>query len=119
MLTEHLQPLQALVVGPTEGEQTLITSQSNRCRGIVNCLIRLKGIERIKIFFGGQLARQQIWIQRKAGGSSIPLLASIFRHDSMLRDPVKSLRWSTDWSGCQHVARQPNPGADSEQRQGE
>jgi hypothetical protein len=81
MLTEHLQPLQALVVGPTEGEQTLITSQSNRWRGIVNYLIRLKGIERIKIFFGGQLARQQIWIQRKAGGSSIPLLASIFRHD--------------------------------------
>jgi ABC-type hemin transport system substrate-binding protein len=58
MLTEHLQPLQALVVVATEGEQALIAGQSNRWRSIINCYVGLKRIERIKAFFSSQLARQ-------------------------------------------------------------
>ena len=103
----------------TEGEQALIAGQSDRWRGVIDGLVGLKGIKRIKIFFLGQLTRQQIRIQREAGRASIPLLASIVRHKTMLRDPVKCLGCSADGSRRQHVARQPDPCAHSEQRQGE
>jgi hypothetical protein len=63
MFTKHLQPLQALVMVATQGDQSLIAGQSNRWRGSIICLIGLKGIERIKTFLSGQLTRQKIWIQ--------------------------------------------------------